>query len=715
MKRLRLWTVALLLCAVLSACGGEEAGATAESMWKGGIPEEGMSALAERTEYYDLTLKQEELFDLELWDQNVHDEFPHWVIYSGGTVYLPLGSQFYQGEPVQLWAESSSKGTDIYLYGRDGTGRLVLEGVPNAYASYGDKSQWYIDEAGDFYCRSVRISEINGERVLQGVWVKILSSGEILPENKLEPEMTVKDICQTKDGRVYLLLENMEQEIFLEEVDTATGQAIPESRVEIPLQFQVAIGDGGDLPAVMGSDLEDPSRRIVRMNPAEETLSLALSFTGTSYEPYMHLSLQDFQVLEDGSVELLWTQRDGTGGLLEQLKMEKVEKEVLVLRGIFWHDEWLTRKIYKFNSENSEYHVILEDGADSDDWEDFFRLTSVQIGAGKGPDILGGGSLPQGYVSGMLEKEALEDLAPYMAASGIREEDYFPPTFATWRQGDKIYGVNSRISLLGEMIDAEVLGSKEIPDIETLADALLALEKDGVYYEGWGSGQILESFLRGTDSLWGMVDWENGTCNFHTPLFGKLLEAARRHCDDGRKNPESTMVTRRYIDCLLDYGRNSEGKVTCGVLFDDGCYVASLPSFTLAVNAKSPHKDGAWAFILSLISEEAQLQDMEYHEVPVNRKAYAEWMDWCIYELTEVKLVNGAHHYPSYYGTDVSEERHEEFLKELESARPMPVRTAPIIDIILEEAEDYFRGYKNAEEISRIVGNRVQLYLDEHK
>lgn len=45
----------------------------------------------------------------------------------------------------------------------------------------------------------------------------------------------------------------------------------------------------------------------------------------------------------------------------------------------------------------------------------------------------------------------------------------------------------------------------------------------------------------------------------------------------------------------------------------------------------------------------------------------------------------------------------------------MPVRTAPIIDIILEEAEDYFRGYKNAEEISRIVGNRVQLYLDERK
>ena len=302
-----------------------------------------------------------------------------------------------------------------------------------------------------------------------------------------------------------------------------------------------------------------------------------------------------------------------------------------------------------------------------------------------------------------------------MEASGIREEDYFPLTFATWRQGEKIYGVNYQMTLWGEMIDEEVLGSSEMPDMETLVDALLALERDGVYFEGWDAGQVLNSFLWGTDSLWGMVDWESRTCDFNTPLFGKLLEAARRHGDDGRKSPEATIMNRRYLECLMDYNRKSEGRVTSGVLFDDGCYVASLPTYTLAINANSPYKEGVWEFIYFLIGEENQSADLTSHLAPVNRKAFELWTQWCIYNLTEVKYENGVAHYPSYYGTDVSEERQAEFIKVLEEARPLPIRTEPIIEIILEEAEDYFNGYKSAEEIGRVVGNRVQLYLDEGK
>ena len=38
-----------------------------------------------------------------------------------------------------------------------------------------------------------------------------------------------------------------------------------------------------------------------------------------------------------------------------------------------------------------------------------------------------------------------------------------------------------------------------------------------------------------SESFWGMVDWESGSCEFNTPLFGKLLEAAKRYDDNGRK------------------------------------------------------------------------------------------------------------------------------------------------------------------------------------
>ena len=691
-----------------------------ESIWKGDVSDENIDSLLGRTEYYDLTVKQEEIFDLGLWEKNSHEEYAFEIKVRGGTVYLPLGTQFYKGEPVQFWAESSSKGSNIYLYKKDGSGELLLEDVPNSYTTADSDCQWYIDQEGNFYCRWKKAVSVGGVYTYQGYCAKVLSSGEVLDTNKMEVDVIIEDLCQTEDGRVYLLLLNQtEQTRFLEEVDAATGLCIPESRVEVPLERIVYLGDGGDAPIVTGYDLEDTSRRVMKMNPSDGSMSLVVSFAGTSYELRTDMDLQDCRVTEDGQLEFVWTERNGTGGLLEQMKMEKVEKDTIVVRGVFWHDTWLTQKIIQFNSENSAYHVVLEDGSDIRDKDDFFRLTNVQIGAGKGPDILGGNSLPQEYVRGMLEKGALEELTPYMEASGIREEDYFPLTFATWRQGESVYAVNYKMNITGTEIEEEVLGNREIPDIETLLDAVLSLERDGVYYEGWDSGEVLNSFLQGTDSLWGMVDWESRTCDFNTPLFGKLLEAARRHGDDGGKKPESTIAHRRDFGGVAYFSGQAEqeakGRVTAGVLFDDGCYGACLPTYTLAVNANSTNKEGAWEFICFLIGEENQSGDFTWYEPPVNRKAFEMWTPWHIYELTEVKYENGVRGYPVYYGTDVSEEKQAEYIKALEEAKPLPIRTEPIIEIILDEAKDYFNGYKNAEEISNIVGNRVQLYLDEGK
>ena len=49
----------------------------------------------------------------------------------------------------------------------------------------------------------------------------------------------------------------------------------------------------------------------------------------------------------------------------------------------------------------------------------------------------------------------------------------------------------------------------------------------------------------------------------------------------------------------------------------------------------------------------------------------------------------------------------------LEDARPLPIRTAPLLDIIAEEAEYYFDGTKSIEEVTAVIQNRVQLYMDE--
>ena len=70
---------------------------------------------------------------------------------------------------------------------------------------------------------------------------------------------------------------------------------------------------------------------------------------------------------------------------------------------------------------------------------------------------------------------------------------------------------------------------------------------------------------------------------------------------------------------------------------------------------------------------------------------------------------------PRFDGEEVSEERQAEYRQMIEEARPLPVRTKFILDVILEEAQDYFDGYKSTDEVIKLINNRVQLYLDENR
>ena len=52
--------------------------------------------------------------------------------------------------------------------------------------------------------------------------------------------------------------------------------------------------------------------------------------------------------------------------------------------------------------------------------------------------------------------------------------------------------------------------------------------------------------------------------------------------------------------------------------------------------------------------------------------------------------------------------------KELEEAKPYPIRVVPLLNIIDEEAAYYFSGVKSAEEVRSVIENRVRLYLGEN-
>lgn len=712
MKKYGFSLLFFLLCAFLSACGKKGGD---ESVWIGVQPGmEDLTALTDRTEYYDLVVEAEELFDLGLWEKNLSEEF------AGDIVYVPLGTQFYQGEPVQLWAEERSESSDVYLYRKNGDREVLLQDVPVQYTRR-NGFRWYLDQEGDFYCicnanySLYEPDSLPQSRKAETALTKILSSGEVLFEKVMEPNISLEDICQLEDGRVYLQLSDQtEGSRQYAEVDPETGAFSSTISSELFFPLKSCIGKAGSALAVTGYASPDAGRQVAKINQSNEKMSPVLFFTGTSYAWHGEMNLQDFRVLEDGSVELLWTDYEGTGGLLERLQMAKVEKIPIILRGVFGGDSWITERVALFNRENDTYHVILEDCGGGNDADDFARLTNVQIGAGKGPDILCGEKLLRNSIAGMLDKGALEELNPYMEATGIREEDYFPLTFAAWRQGEQIYSISPRANILGYRMDAEVLGGSTEPDIKALADALLSRKEDGIYMRGIDSGRLLEMLLEGTEDLWGMVDWESRTCDFTDPLFEKLLETARRFGDDGRKDPGACIAEQRFFYDIFRFDsrakQENEGKVTSGILFDDGCYGGTTAWYAMAVNKNSQNKEGAWEFISFLIGEEVQSR-MTSSILPVNRKAFEEWL------RREVKkgyrATNSEGEEIHYTEEDITEEKIAEYKEAIESARPFPSRTAPLLEMIREEAEDYFIGTKSAEEVIELTANRVQLYLEE--
>jgi len=698
-----------------ASAGAGQTGREGASADAGHTERTGTIADVGRTGYYDISVESEPLFE---WEQN--GKGPDLEDKRNRL----LSMQFYQGSPVQLWSEMTSLWSwEICLYRSDGSRETMMP------IEYGNKGG-YLDEEGNVYLWTNYVAQTlpdGTEEKKNAVLKKYLASGEVLFEEELDEGQDILNIRQTADGRVYLAMRvNSTGEKWIRELDPAAGV------IRKPLDGKPAAGNDSDL--MFGVSGEYPAafswREFAEVHGEDGTQVSVLSLEGTTYtRPRYHNKIylvQDFRILEDGSVEILWAPSSGSTGLREKLWMAEVEKTLVTLSTRI-ADTWLSTQISLFNRSNGKYQVVLDTG--SGDWEDDARLASVQIAAGKGPDILSGG-LMEGYIPGLLEKGALEDLSPYLERSGIREEDYFPFAFSSWRDGGKIYSVSPESpSLAGYCMDSAVLGGTEEPDIEQLVDVLLAGKEEAVFLEEYDSQKLLMLLLKGSDTLWGMVDWEAGSCDFSGELFAKILETAVRYGDKDGVGEKTYLAKARRLSDVFHFDelaeRRRDGKVVCGVLFDDGCHAAVTSWNTLAVNAASPNKEGAWEFLSFLLGEEAQSATYTF---PAGREAFELWLEGERAEVADGRVIHemqrGARlpdgtweitNQLSFSADDITDEIVEEFVETLEGARPYPLRTAPILEIVGQEAADFFYGSKDAAQVAEVIKNRVQLYLNEGK
>lgn len=306
----------------------------------------------------------------------------------------------------------------------------------------------------------------------------------------------------------------------------------------------------------------------------------------------------------------------------------------------------MRNNIIRFNKSSDEYRIVVKEyskdidqGTGSDVNENSTSpadLMSKDIMSGNVPDmILITSDIPY---SDFVARGIFYDLNKLIDndESFVRS-DYIDNVLEALEIGDSLYSLAPRIyintlsakeSLLNGRtrwtIDEFIQFAKDHPDISMLD------------YEMTRSG-FLSNVIMMSDEF---VDYSTGDCHFDSPEFGKLLEFAKtlpandfwsninyeEVGDDFWKEYENrftdnkVLLASTYFYSLWDSYKSlitytlHEEPVFIGYPSNSGNGAYFSSDMEIAITSKCKDKDGAWAFIKSLISEDALM--------PINTNGY---------------------------------------------------------------------------------------------
>lgn len=385
------------------------------------------------------------------------------------------------------------------------------------------------------------------------------------------------------------------------------------------------------------------------------------------------------------------------------------EKQTVVLGTLEWAevDSWIS----KFNRNNREYEVVVKAYEDEEALVQAFLFGQDEI-----PDILDISVTS----SAMLEnKGILEDLEPYFKKSDVvNKNDILEQIWDMCKTDGKVTSMMTCFSFQSCVTTAENLSE----DGWTI-DEFFTLEEQ--YPESkpllnYNYGVVMRTL--GDMGVESFIDWDKKKCNFDSKEFIELIERIKS-LDIG--NSETIYLDEQEeIDSLLakDYllrwdSYNSpywyrrvqnkyRGSIkNVGFPTTDGePYYRVYPTLQFSIYAGSEKKDGAWAFIEFMLSEESQTwYGNDVWAFPVRQEAFEAFLT-----KPHSAVIN-------YADDDESIDTYTVFMNMIEHSHLRSNNSLGTISTIVnEELQVYFENAKSAEDTAQIIQSRVQLYLDEN-
>lgn len=450
-----------------------------------------------------------------------------------------------------------------------------------------------------------------------------------------------------------------------------------------------------------------------------------------------------FGELADGRIWALSSDYNGETSELELVVLnrkkssEVAQKEEMTI-GTIWLDDNVKRAVIDFNKTSEQYHISVKNYG-QDDWSAGLTQFNADIVSGAGPDLVDFSDL---NYSMYAEKGVFEDLYPYMEKSGIKKEDYLENILEAYETDGKLYGITTRFNL------NTIVGKKSmVGDISgwTLSEMMDFIEqhKESEAFS-YASQQSMLYYLiyMNMDEF---IDWETGTCSFNGPEFARILNYVKTLPEEVNYNEEDEgEATKIRSNKLLMISGSISSVTECqmldGLMEEEAVFVGypdvdrqgnliTSTGGSFAISSKSKHKDAAWAFLQTLMSEDYQkklVDDWGYAGFPILKSAldYQFEKDMTPEYYTDENGEQVEQPKTSWsYGNDFEMEIYAAKQEDIDTVRGL-ISSAKkrqnsandeLINIITEETEPFFKGQKSAEDAANVIQNRIQVYVNENR
>ncbi|GAV15910.1 ABC transporter substrate-binding protein [Paenibacillus sp. NAIST15-1] len=413
----------------------------------------------------------------------------------------------------------------------------------------------------------------------------------------------------------------------------------------------------------------------------------------------------------------------GSGGSNESASTEKPEikegKTIVTLALQLWPTQSST--FYKTIEKKVEekYPDIDLQLQISDDFEKYQKTTNAALLSGKGPDIFEISNLPiEDYVNKKLVLN-MDELIEQDKT--VNKSDLQMNILDAVKLNGGSYAMPLGFTLRTFVGDGDILKNANVDDknwtwkeFEEISKKLGDSGSERRYALANDPPELILQELI-VDKYTEFVDPTAKKAKFDSPLFLETMQQIKKMFDDKVMTSEPADIGKQmFYSTVLQ----SPAELINGphLLFSDpkllqkpeqkgGTRIVVASRF--AINAKSPVKEEAWKVIAYLLSEEGQsLQEREGFSLlkSVNEK-----------QLNDIQeqVKSGTYKLPDGKAPKVSDEEFTQFKQFINTADNYSDADGRVISIIGDEVRSFFSGQKSAEEVAKLIQNKVTTLLNE--